>query len=258
MVGAAGFEPATPRLCVTRDSRLRLTVDSIGGPNEVYAVSIEEDDRVPFLKRLHPESGAVLAEYHPNMEDHDELYDVALAPGFFLFAIASSVAVSTHAFRNEILAFHPTTLELQHAFGRDIFGDFNEEHRATSLAVAGEELFVSDFQDGRASLHVFSFNGEHLRRIQNPLWGEVVSMGFYCDRLFVGTSSIIYGGKCSITVLGPADTALQTWYLPDHCYFNDEDKFMCACGNSLFVKVLEGGEEGTTVGVRKLLKLKGI
>ena len=181
-------------------------------------------DHSSWLRRLDTHNFEVLAEYEePRVHNFLGFLALALAPGRYLFVVA---VVSMYPQPVEIIAVDPLTLEMRHAFGRAVLNGANgtsSQHAAEEMTVIGEELYVADSR--RDCLHVFSFDGQHLRDLRGD-WGAPTRFCFVEDRIYLaGTQEGEPGGQ--IYVLTFDGVTLQR-YTPE-AELPDEHEVDCIC-----------------------------
>ena len=120
--------------------------------------------------RCFTHAGTEVAKY----EDPDKLviYPV-LGPGGLLFCVVYNI---NEPEQDEIIALDAQTLQPRHRFGKTMLNNVR------GMVVAGEELFVCDFNNDR--LQVFSLAGEHRRSITGE-WKRPLALCFVKDRLYL-------------------------------------------------------------------------
>lgn len=189
-------------------------IDSIVASNDGLFVSERNPAR---LRRLHPETFELLAVY--SACEYSGFCTMVAAPGQFLFA-AADVSIDGS---NEIVKLDSLLFELDHAFGRDLLS----ADCLRGMTVVGQELFVGD--RARRCVHVFSFDGEHLREVRGD-WGTPRSLCFAEGRLYL-TEVRTYGVEGPghrIFSLTPEGETLQI-YTPDQQTLPAEDTICSMC-----------------------------
>ena len=206
------------RLCIATKQTLhivdkemhRLRVigeeDAIGlaaGDTGLYVTS----PPTQLLRRYDQESFELLAEYRPPEQGVGAnvrfFCELALAPGRLLFAVAV-VDNENRGRGGEVVAFNALTLERRHTIGHALFMGDNYPN---GLAVIGQELYVGD-QD-HCCLHVFSFNGDHLREVRGD-WGMPHCFCFIDDRIYLIEVEDGDRGR-RVVVLTPEGGTLQVY-----------------------------------------------
>ena len=125
-----------------------------------------------------------------------------------LWSLDACMCVSAHGvFLREggsgVVLLDPITLKKRCSFEPGLL------HNVRSIAVGGDEVFVSDeltisSTDTRCSIHVFSLSGVHRRVIRQSGWTQIRDLLFANDRLY------FIDHKAKLTTITPAGTVLQT------------------------------------------------
>ena len=161
------------RLQVIGDDESGVAFENIGGlaasdsglyVGEIYSTRV---------LRLDIQSFDVLAEVDAEAANESRcIFAMATAPEGLLFVL-SSLEDGV-----EVLALDALSLERRHAFGRQAFSDGD----LFGLAVAGQELIVGNAKG--SCLHVFSFSGEHLRKVHGD-WIDPFNLCCVEDRIYL-------------------------------------------------------------------------
>ena len=105
--------------------------------------------------------------------------------------------------QSRVVLLDPLTLKTRCRFEPGLL------HNVRSIAVGGDEVFVSDeltisSTDTRGSIHVFSLSGVYRREIRHEGWTQIRDLLYANNRLY------FIDHKAKLTVITPAGTVLQT------------------------------------------------
>lgn len=155
----------------------------------------------------------------------------AESANFDLWFLTACMCVSAHGvFLREggagVVLLDPITLKKRCSFELGLL------HNVRSIAVGGDEVFVSDeltisSTDTRGSIHVFSLSGVYRREIRHNGWAQIRDLLYANNRLY------FIDHEAKLTMITPAGTVLQT---SDYSGLGvGKSPFLCTLGTKLYL-----------------------